>query len=358
MGENTMAQLALRSPSLPRGLAFHTTPKPLLQGLGRGVLFSLLFATGCLMAYESARAQTKIGSNPTVVATDNHFQVESTSAVPFAIKKTTGNVGVGTLSPGNSLEVDSGQASTSGVRLSQIPSANSLATNASGDVVAVAAPKVCACGDIKTSLRTSDHGDWKLANSGGAFSCPSGGNYTLPDITGALLVAGGGSVGTLIGGFDKTIARNNLPNTAPTVTLTSTSAGIPAGSTTITNTTSTFQAGGVHTHTTNSTGANGGYGLVRRSNDGTNTTNGQPANWDGTAGEPGVVSAPIALTITSAGAHTHNLNAHSHVATFSGNLLASHGHTATAASINGGVAQQSLDVSPRSAGVNYFICVN
>jgi hypothetical protein len=153
--------------------------------------------------------------------------------------------------------------------------------------------------------------------------------------TGALLSHGG-----VLGASSPAtvLAQNQLPNIAPTVTVSSVSAGTPTGTVSIASTTSSMQAAGDHTHGILVDGANGGNNSWMKS--------GTSNNAHGT-------------NTSTNGDHAHGMNAHNHSATFSGTALATHNHTATATSINGGVAPQPLTLSnfPR-INVNYFICVN
>lgn len=48
---------------------------------------------------------------------------------------TAGRIGIGTIAPTNKLEVNNGTAGTSGVKLTQLPSANVLATDATGNII-------------------------------------------------------------------------------------------------------------------------------------------------------------------------------------------------------------------------------
>jgi hypothetical protein len=74
--------------------------------------------------HHPAMAQLKVGSNPTTLATDANLQVEANDGKQVVVSKSTAQVGIGTSGPANSLEVNSGTASTSGVRMTQLPSAS------------------------------------------------------------------------------------------------------------------------------------------------------------------------------------------------------------------------------------------
>jgi hypothetical protein len=173
-------------------------------------------------------------------------------------------------------------------------------------------------GDIKRGVQAADHSGWikldgrlksSLTATQQAEATALGFGANLPNATDAFLVQNGASIGSVSGSNTKTIAQNNLPN----VTLSGTTS-----------------SSGDHAHTNNSSSSNGGYGIVRTSNGGNNTI----TDADVSAGEPNILSSAIALTINATGAHTHTL---------------------TTSSINGGVAQQTLNITPKSLSVTTFI---
>jgi hypothetical protein len=104
------------------------------------------------------------------------------------IVSSSGNMGIGTLTPTNKLEVDNGTAGTSGVKLTQLPSANVLATDATGNIIsgnsesagvavtkqrlAVASPSnVLNSGSGNYSFRyssTATGGSWQIRINSGA----------------------------------------------------------------------------------------------------------------------------------------------------------------------------------------------
>ncbi len=55
----------------------------------------------------------------------------------FDLGFTGGEIGIGTATPANKLEVNSGTSGASGVRLTQVTNANQLGTNASGDIIPI-----------------------------------------------------------------------------------------------------------------------------------------------------------------------------------------------------------------------------
>ncbi|MHA8094518.1 hypothetical protein ACMH5Q_06445 [Aquirufa lenticrescens] len=190
-------------------------------------------------------------------------------------------------------------------------------------------------GDVKTGIQTGDHNGWvkldgrlklSLTSSQQLQATALGIGTNLPDATDAVLVQSSGSLGSVTGSMNRTLSQNQLPNITPTIT--------------VNNTTATMQSAGAHDHPVrivpNSTG---GY------------ANGYPyAFKTGMAPNEGdaditdrVINAFYATTgiIGSAGSHSHVIDAH--------------GHTATSTSINGGVTQQSIDITPRRLVVNTFI---
>jgi hypothetical protein len=87
-------------------------------------------------------AQVKIGTNPTTIGANSNLEIESTSNNKVVVQKSNGNMGVGTSSPGNKLEVNSGTTNTSGLRFTQLQSSSpatagaaKLGVNSVGDVV-------------------------------------------------------------------------------------------------------------------------------------------------------------------------------------------------------------------------------
>jgi hypothetical protein len=185
---------------------------------------ALLLGTGMASV---AYAQMKVGQDPATLAPNANLQVQGTNNdAQFLITKDKGNVGVGTTTPGNRLHVDSGTDDASGVRMSRIPNARLLGTNASGDVVPVSSSAAaCTCGDIKAGLQAGNHGSWRLLD-GTAYECnlegvslsinanTTGGGVHLAS------AAAGESRGVLASSNTRTIARNQLPNVPVTGRLT------------------------------------------------------------------------------------------------------------------------------------------
>jgi hypothetical protein len=167
-------------------------------------------------------------------------------------------------------------------------------------------------GDVKSGFQTADHNGWiklngraksTLSSTQQAQATALGIGTNLPNADNAFLVQNGSSVGTVAGDNVKTIARANLPN----VTL---------GGNTSTD--------GSHTHSINVNDNN-----VTTVSGGTTTAMKEAqSNW-------------------TAGSTVSNAN----VISTAGN----HSHTITTSSINGGVTQTALDITPKSLSVNTFI---
>jgi hypothetical protein len=126
-----------------------------------------------------------------------------------------------------------------------------------------------------------------------------------------------------------TLAQNQLPNITPSIS--------------VNNTTSTMQNAGAHEHPVKVVpNATAGYASVNPSA----FKNGvfpSPMNESYSDITDRVTSASLINTgiIGSAGSHSHVIDAHN--------------HTATSTSINGGVTQQTIDITPRRLVVNTFI---
>lgn len=191
-------------------------------------------------------------------------------------------------------------------------------------------------GDVKTGIQTGDHNGWvkldgrlksTLTASQQTQANVLGIGTNLPDATNAVLMQSSGTLGTVTGSMSTTIAQNQLPNITPTITVNST--------------VSTMQNAGNHDHSIRIVpSSTGGY------------ASGNPSAFKNTMAPTTEADADITdrignafYTTTgiigSAGTHTHTMDAHT--------------HSASATSINGGVAQQAIDKTPRSLVVNTFI---
>ena len=167
-------------------------------------------------------------------------------------------------------------------------------------------------GDVKTGFQTADHNGW-IKLDGRAISNLSatqqdqatafGFTTNLPDATDAHLVQNGSTPGIVAGTNTKTIDRANLPN----VTL---------GGNTSNN--------GSHTHIINVNDES----VIRVSTGDVTAMKEANNNW--TAG----IADRYADVMASAG---------------------NHDHTIATNSINGGVTQTQLDITPKSLSVNTFI---
>lgn len=154
-----------------------------------------------------ALAQMKVGSNPTTLASDANLQVEASDGKQVVVRKSTAQVGIGTSSPANNLEVNSGTANASGVRLTQVTSASVLGTNSNGDIIK--SSNTCTCGQIVASIVTLPS-PWKKldGSTAGTNSCGLG---VLPNASNMALVQGG-TAGTTSTATGVRLAQNQLPD--------------------------------------------------------------------------------------------------------------------------------------------------
>lgn len=105
----------------------------------------LIYTLALALAGTFAQAQVKIGANPGSIGTNSNLEVEATNGSKTVIRKDNGNMGIGTQSPATKLEISSGSANTSGLRLSDLNSTTppfsgttaTLGVNQNGDVVVV-----------------------------------------------------------------------------------------------------------------------------------------------------------------------------------------------------------------------------
>lgn len=190
--------------------------------------------------------------------------------------------------------------------------------------------------DVKTGIQTGDHNGWvkldgrlksTLTASQQTQATVLGIGANIPDATNAVLMQSSGTLGTVTGSMSATIAQNQLPNIAPTITVNST--------------VSTMQNTGNHDHSVRVVpSSTGGYanGNPSAFKNGMAPTTELDADLTDRIGGAFYVTTGI---IGSAGAHTHTMDAHT--------------HSASATSINGGVTQQAIDKTPRSLVVNTFI---
>ena len=193
-------------------------------------------------------------------------------------------------------------------------------------------------GDIKTGIQSGDHSGWVkldgrsksgLSATQQAQATALGIGANLPDATNAVLMQSSGTLGDVTGSMSKTLAQNQLPNIAPSIT--------------VNNTTATMQNAGSHDHPVNIVpNATGGYAngnpYAFKNGVAPNPMNESYADITDRGNNASYITTGI---IGSAGSHSHVIDAH--------------GHTATSTSINGGVTQQSIDITPRRLVVNTFI---
>lgn len=159
-------------------------------------------------------------------------------------------------------------------------------------------------GDVKSGMQTTDHGGWVKLDGRSISSLTAeqqtaaqalGLSGNLPNAANSFLVQNNQTLGSVAGSNDRTIAQNQLPN----------------------NTLSgTTDSAGNHSHSYNSAGGSGtwAYGVA--------------------GGNQQFLGGDNSGVTSTDGTHTHNF---------------------TTSSINGGVSQQQLNITPRSLSVNMFI---
>lgn len=209
-------------------------------------------------------------------------------------------------------------------------------------------------GDVKSGFQAADHLGWvmldgravsSLSATQQAAAAALGFGTNLPDASSAYLVQDGGTLGAVTGSNTVTIARNNLPNVTLSGSTSTTGSHdhITAPATSITS-----SSNGSHTHT-GTTDSDTHSHTITGYNSGTGTTGiVVNSNADAVARTRSTSSDQHTHTFTtgSSGGHTHTLTIPS-----DGN----HSHTVTTSSINGGVTQQALTITPKSLTVNMFV---
>ncbi|MEN9655151.1 MAG: hypothetical protein RL311_59 [Bacteroidota bacterium] len=193
-------------------------------------------------------------------------------------------------------------------------------------------------GDVKTGMQVSDHNGWvkldgrpksNLTASQQTQANVLGIGDNLPDATNAVLMQSSGLLGTISGSMSTTIAQNQLPNISPTITVTSTTA--------------TMSSAGAHQHPLNIVPSSTGGYAAGYPNAFKYQVAPSPMNESySDITDRGELSTYVTTAIIgSSGTHSHTIDAHT--------------HSATSTSINGGVTQQSINITPRSLVVNTFI---
>lgn len=216
-------------------------------------------------------------------------------------------------------------------------------------------------GDLKNSLKQSDHDGWILldgrlvsslspSQQANVFTIISGSTLNLPDASNKIVVQGS-PVGTI--SFASTILQNQLPN----VTLGGSTSLHNGHTHTVDPVAVSTSSNGIHTHNHNANRnvTDNYYGLVRSA---TITGGGNFASFvsspttNGNDNRVDVYVNPKALSINSGGDHTHTIDIPSTTSSTSG----AHGHILTTLSIKGDVTQQALttDNLPR-LNVNMFV---
>ena len=215
-------------------------------------------------------------------------------------------------------------------------------------------------GDIKSSLKTTDHNGWVLLDGRlvaslsatqqtNVFNLLGGSTLNLPDASNKIIVQGG-TVGTTSTATN--ISQNQLPN----VTLTGLTNPGGGHSHTVDPTPVSTSSNGNHTHTHNANrnATDDYYGLVRAATviGGGSYSSLSSTPTSSTNNRVDVNGSPRGLIINSGGDHTHTVDIPSTVT----NTVSNHFHSLITTSINGGVIQQSLttDNLPQ-LNVNMFV---
>ncbi|WP_298115589.1 hypothetical protein [Flavobacterium sp.] len=232
---------------------------------------------------------------------------DETSGVVRMSINSSGFVGIDTVTPTQKLDVV-GNVKFSGSLMPNNTAGTTgqvLTSAGSGAAPTWQTPAAVSFGDVKTGLQTADHSGWikldgrlisTLTTTQQTQATALGIGTNLPNATGSVLMQNGTTLGSVSGSMNKTIAQNQLPN----VTLSGTTS-----------------SNGDHNHS-----------YVRTSNVGEIVAGGSGAV------VVGQENSNVGATTGNAGTHTHTL---------------------TTSSINGGVTQQTLDVTPQSLSVNTFI---
>lgn len=186
-------------------------------------------------------------------------------------------------------------------------------------------------GDVKTSLQAGDHSFWYKLDGRAVSALPSeaqtkaielGYTASLPDASDCYLKSSAFDIGDVTGVNSITLNRNQLPNVTLPVT----------GST---------SSGGVHSHKMIGDAAGGTPGTAWVTGGGLMTARYITQDWDYELHSTGTAAYhQSGATTSSDGAHSHNIVG------------------ASTQSMNGGVTQQVVDLSPKGFNVNYFVWLN
>jgi hypothetical protein len=202
-------------------------------------------------------------------------------------------------------------------------------------------------GDIKaylpTFLNAPTPSGWVDCN-GQVLSDPASplNGKTIPDLNNnTYLVGSTGETGQAIGTNSRFLAASNLPNVTLTGTLSTASAGLPAGLVTLTE-------AGSHNHNISDPGHQ--HGISTNLGGWNNGTRMQVSDRS--------IDGYVQLDYSTTGISINAGGSHTHAASFAGNSLGSHTHTdVIAGAINGGVSQTGIDVRPNSVTVRWIMKV-
>jgi len=253
-----------------------------------------------------------IATNASAITAIETEQGTQNTAIALNTAKVTNATHTGDVTGDTALTISNDAVTIAKIGTSGATDANkTLTTDSSGNPQWTVSVSSLEYGDIKQGIQTADHNGWVLLNGRAlatlttsqlAQATTLGLSGNLPNANNAYLSQNGSTLGSVSGSNSKTIAQDNLPNV------------ILSGTTSI---------AGVHTHS-----------IDRKSNP------------DTVAYDPLGTFANTNTAITSDRAT---------IGTFDVASSGSHNHTLTTSSINGGVSQQNIDITPNTLSVNVFI---